>query len=563
MRNCKNEELKMRKKLASLMFCLITMFTCLSGCSIFVLDQDKYLNEVVVKTDNIEITREQLLVMYNNYAPNLINSGFSKQQAVDYCLNSLINTAIISQKGEKELTLTDVQMHKAVQETISYFNSLVANYEEKVRAEWNVQSTIPKEQDAKATYTNYEKQAVLEFDSDNNCYVIRAIEKPSDVVANQEYVQLFKDYKEGKDVDLYSQFKKQWQPEFEDVGNEALKRIAIEYRSQFKSYKTLKDAEVLEKALEKQFKNVVQNAYISALDEKYKNSIASTINTNMVMEEYNRIISDNKAKFDLSGGVGYKNYINTILEKADNVYYHPVENEFFYVSHVLLEFSEEQKAQIEAKKKLKNEGAMTQIEYDTFLADLAKEIKVKAVDENGQVTENEFTAEQIYSEISNAVSTKGVKEFNQFVYKYNSDPGIQNKNRDYVIGVDKGDDITRSKMVEPFTNASRELYEQGDVGALSGLVLTDYGYHIIQYTGKVENIVVPADENLSYADELCVKLDSVNTALHSDKTVFDEVVESLIKSNDKSNAINTLYITEFKANHEVIKYVDRYSELLK
>ena len=293
----------MKVRLLSLIICLITFVSCLSGCGLFVLDQERYLNEVVASVGDINITKEKLVIMYNNYSGTLINSyGYTKKQAVDYCLNSLINSAILTEKGKNELELTDEQMTSAVDETVEYFINLVANYEEEVRGEWDRKSTIPTEtEDKKATYNEYQKKGILVNVGTATApvYEIQAVEEESDVVVNNNYVQLIKDFKDGKSVNLLSIFRDKWTPEFEDVGEEALKRIAIFYKGQYDSYKKLTNDEIYEKVLERQLENVLDNAYISALDEKYDEGIISNINTQMIMEEYYRIVNDNKAKYDL------------------------------------------------------------------------------------------------------------------------------------------------------------------------------------------------------------------------------------------------------------------------
>ncbi|MBQ8749626.1 MAG: hypothetical protein IJZ29_04090 [Clostridia bacterium] len=559
----------MKKRIACLMICFITMCTCLSGCGLFVLDQERYLNEVVASVGDIEITKEKLLVMYNNYADTLINSyGYTRKQAVNYCLDSLINSAILTEKGKNELVLSDEQMTAIVSETLTYFNALVADYEAEVRAEWDRISTIPEStEEGKTVYEHYHKvgKLVNVGTDDAPIYEIQATnEHDHEHAINQDYIQIVQDYIDGKKINLLTEFKKQWVPEFEDVGEEALKRVAIEYRAQYDAYKDLTYDEVLEKALQKHFVNVVDNAYITAIDEEYQETIVTTINTQMIMEEYYRIVNDNKAKYDLDT-VGYSQYIKDILSSAEGIYYHPIENEFFYVSNVLLQFSEEQQAEIDVEKKLLEQGFITQADYDKFVEDLAKEIKVNAIDENGNVTDNAYTAEEILLEIQTAVNSavtpeEKAKAYNEFVYKYNSDPGIQNANRDYVIGIpnEEDEDEVRSNMVESFTEASRALYNngEGEIGSISGLVATEYGYHIIMYTGKIENI-----ETNQNADEVCLKLDSIRTTLHSEKTIFDEVLESLLTQQNKGEDVKMLYINDYKANNKVIKYTDRVKEL--
>ena len=124
------------------------------------------------------------------------------------------------------------------------------------------------------------------------------------------------------------------------------------------------------------------------------------------------------------------------------------------------------------------------------------------------------------------------------------------------LGIEKDDDLTRSNMVETFTKASRELQTAGEVGAISGLVLSDYGYHIIQYTGDIVNI--KTNQN---ADDVCLALNSTYTTLHGNKTIFDEILETVMKRQDKCEEVKMLYINEYKAKNKVIKYTDRIKEL--
>jgi hypothetical protein len=48
-------------------------------------------------------------------------------------------------------------------------------------------------------------------------------------------------------------------------------------------------------------------------------------------------------------------------------------------------------------------------------------------------------------------------------------------------------------MVESFTKASRDLHSQGNYGALSEVVRSEYGIHIIYYMGQCENLFTIED----------------------------------------------------------------------
>ncbi|MBQ7900625.1 MAG: peptidylprolyl isomerase, partial [Clostridia bacterium] len=86
--------------------------------------------------------------------------------------------------------------------------------------------------------------------------------------------------------------------------------------------------------------------------------------------------------------------------------------------------------------------------------------------------------------------------FNSLVEQYGEDPGMASQPEGYLF--------TKGQMVEEFETAAYAL----KVGAVSGIVESSYGYHIIK---RVENV---------YTDEI---LEQTKTMLVADKVnaVFD------------------------------------------
>ena len=256
--------------------------------------------------------------------------------------------------------------------------------------------------------------------------------------------------------------------------------------------------------------------------------------------------------------------------------------------------------------------------------------------------------------------------FNSYVYSYNMDTGNKNASQDYVIArAIKEESESRSKMVTTFTDASRTMYEIynwlqtgtalaphtvaniekhdedaidamndgeylgykksyddyfddltyagktyaeggniGAIGTMTGLVKSDYGYHIIMFSGitsdmtfdngfdatrvkmqdvnmfssagwetftanknlidlakiKLANMVKEADpdttvtsdnvENFFSSKEIqLLALDGFTITLHTDKTYFNEALESYAQ-NLSSNYVGGLY-TDY-----MNKYID-------
>ena len=98
-------------------------------------------------------------------------------------------------------------------------------------------------------------------------------------------------------------------------------------------------------------------------------------------------------------------------------------------------------------------------------------------------------------------------------------------------------------MVEEFANASREVQKQG-LGSVSGLVYTEYGAHIIMFTGVPENVSITG-ENTTLQDLANVKLKS-----SSDKNMLDLFIEKVTK-NDYSTQ-QTMIIEQLRENMDIV-----------
>ena len=144
-----------------------------------------------------------------------------------------------------------------------------------------------------------------------------------------------------------------------------------------------------------------------------------------------------------------------------------------------------------------------------------------------------------------------VNIFDEYIYKYNQDNGILNAKFDYVVGT------KTSPMVKSFTEVVRKLYNNGVVvenpievkadynkdvtlyfpngvgyaGAISAPFLEEAsnynGYHIVLYTGKLENVVADTlNKNNVYE-----KLSKVKTSVAYNQDIFEFVFEKLTKDN--------------------------------
>ena len=190
----------------------------------------------------------------------------------------------------------------------------------------------------------------------------------------------------------------------------------------------------------------------------------------------------------------------------------------FFVKHILIPFSAEQTARLNAYKT----GGEAAIEgtYEDFRNRLANEI-VSYEHVDGEDYGDPIALDAIYNEIVNKVNgaaTKYEKEraFDDLIYKYNTDPGIFGKTYGYMEKYNLGSS-TESYVAE-FADAARKLYEGGVEGALSGKVVTDYGVHVL-FLSKLpkEGEVLGLNDYYSYG-----KYESVYSAMESSALTAQE-----------------------------------------
>ena len=161
--------------------------------------------------------------------------------------------------------------------------------------------------------------------------------------------------------------------------------------------------------------------------------------------------------------------------------------------------------------------------------------------------------------LSNATTKEAKDEaFKKLMYKYNEDGGIMNATYPYVIGEND------SKMVENFTKASRKLNDNGEYGAISGLVESEYGLHIVYYMGKCENpYTIPVDNTINFRDTYIkdegtsteqvysdvLMLDEVKLNNLNNKTLFDLIYEGL--ANDNYSQFESMNLNTMKENYQI------------
>ena len=83
----------------------------MTGCGLWKLNQDRYLSRTVATVDDdIVVTKEDLLTTYNQYAATLINNyNYTNEQAIEYCIDLLINKKIMLKKAKETGKLNQIR----------------------------------------------------------------------------------------------------------------------------------------------------------------------------------------------------------------------------------------------------------------------------------------------------------------------------------------------------------------------------------------------------------------------------------------------------------------------
>lgn len=286
-------------------------------------------------------------------------------------------------------------------------------------------------------------------------------------------------------------------------------------------------------------------------------------------------IADEAIAYYLEKGMNAINNANNFSQSEDlesklvenglaDVYYIPtdVANNLFTVSHILVGFTDEQKAELERinNEAEKNSAYNKQNDLNKLYAETSS---------NGVSAYNILLEVQTALQSADSLQEK-YETFRDLINQYNSDPGMQNLDQlnantnkpqyEYVMS----STTEKNQMVEPFTKASIELFNKGVKGAISGLVWTDYGAHIIMYTRNVSDFVytgaVGVDSTLNlfelnYADTLFETLTS-----YGNRTLFDSLVDAYFTRNVSDHQNHR--INDYRQDHEITIITSEFKKFL-
>lgn len=559
----------MFKKIALLLVFILCFIVPLSGCSLFSLDNSAYLNRTIVTinypSDNssISITKKQLIEAYNNYKSTLEQSGLTGKQAFDKLIQLLINKEVILKETERlieeeEISVSNKDLNEIWNETYKALIKNIAQFESEIIKAWNLH--IPselsdEETDENIYYQPYEKkaEAVKITNPDNSVeWKIRSLN--GEEGASEDLI-----YTQGQETQsLHTAVNNRINSS--NVLKEALKRYIKLLKNNEKGLNlSIDDNSVFEREIERIYTNVKQNKYVSLYSKYFEVKNGYSIIT---VEQILNYLSAHMLASYTEYSVDFSSYESDILSARENCWY-VMDNDYFYVSHILVSFSDEQKNDLTALDELLAAGEITYGDYESAKQTLADNAVVKSYGENTSMNPQALL-NNLKTELNGKDEAGKVSVFNEFIYKYSGDNGNKNKIFEYIVGQNK------SQMVDTYTEAARELHNNGNrqFGDLSDLVVTEYGVHILFYISPVTNaFTIQNPSHFSLLSSNTAQMEQTIQTLTTEKlsplyerTLFDYIYEKLVEDN--FSKFESMNMSILKQNLDIKIYTGNYADLV-
>ena len=551
------------KKILSLLITIGMSVSLLVGCNLFSVNPKKYYDQVVATVGNHSFTMYDLLQAYELNGENYINNGSSYEEAINQCLDDLIDkTLLIDYVKANNIVALDNDDYNDIKLSVyTSIQSSITSFEDQIKVERGLAEEDSEESGSDEGTASAEQNSnyVSKFMVDESKQEFDIVRKPT---VNPDY---------GKDPGEFVQVKDLIYP---DISDEAYNRYIKTLQAQARKYgRSDKVEDVKSAEFDRLTKAFTENKYIEKLQEDYYKDMdlvkRDVVNSyvNSYAEDY--VTYNNK-------NVKYNTTMsNAASSYAGDMYYHPEVN-YMAVSHILLKYDVPTETQIALLKNKLESGDpdYNEEEYKKDVLALSETMQVEYVDEKG--TTRYATASEVFAKVKNEISeieiedlSDRAKKFYKLMDMFNDDEGITSAKYGYLIPLNITDNNgAKDSMIAEFADDSRALNEENALGGniSAELVLGSYGYHIIFNMGELKNLFTLEEmQNPEvYFDKIWKTLFNTTINLTSNQTLFDSIYDSL--AGDEDSLANT-YISELvktaKSGLEIKKYEGRYDNLWK
>ncbi len=567
----------MKKKLTRILMCFVLLcMTLFTGCSLVETDNDRYYNAVVSEIKNkegvkvAEVSSRELLAGYQSYGSSFEQYyGYTKQEAVAETLRVLENKKITVLKAESLFTLSPLEKTYLWEETASALSENLQMYYEEI--------VPPAEEEAgdKVVFEGYDKNAT--YTIENGKYVVSRIDKNERLLEN--YTPSVSDKDISKDEDkqlLYNNFLSSlYNEDYKKAYNNYLKDLKM---AEFGMKLSAETDSIFMREIDRLYKINYENFMVQKYSESLKTNATNTdVTAKNILDLYSSKVRADYTKYVFEEDASYD---DNVQKSINDVFYIKTDseaNKYFTVSNILFKFTDEQTALYNSyKNKYENQdgSGYTYGQYQTDLNSLYAQIEPIVRQKNAQTGEYEEIEagnisidDIIYDEIEialkSAQATGNINfigdTINEYIYKYNQDPGMLNAQSNYVIGVDQQGKAV-SSFVESFNVAGLKLYDngKGEIGDIA-VARSEYGIHVLVYTGACENLFDGVDGDFSLSENIesgaFEKLCSTRINPLVDKTYFDVLYDEIYQ--DRYSYFETENMKFLRQNYEIVVYNGR------
>lgn len=598
----------MKKKIVGLLLCFTLLsMSILTGCSLFTTNMEMYYNTVVSTLEKdgktLTITKRELIESYSNYGAMYEQYyGYTTAQAYDMSLTIAENRKITVAEGENIVAerggLTDKEKDYIWSQTVDALYDNFTSYYDEIVGTTDPESTS----EDTISFTGYTKTAKIE-----NGQIIRQNVPTSVIDGYTDYDENNKhDYSNEEDLkEIYTNFVNY----VTTSGNENYEKAFDAYKDALITSErglnlSTDTVELFDREIDRLARLMYENYIVEVFSEEYDDdSEISSVTINDVLALYSSKVRKGYVQYEIENDSSYD---TTIQENAAGVYYYKNGDEdtkYFTVANILLMFDDKQQALYNSyyekfygqssddgdppeelvDSDVSYDGNYSREQYEADLDALYSQLKpvVREKQSDGTYVEKQSSLTQegllslIQTELSNASSvTEKADLINDYIYMYGEDTGMFNAKSCYVIGQDS-DGNAVSSFVDAFNDAGLALYNNGagQFGDTSDYVRTNYGLHIVIYTGPAENeniarLLLSADENysLSYAEGDENNPDSAIYILYNtrvnplvDKTYFDVLYDELYQEDQ--GTYESMMLENAREGYSIVHYTSRYSDL--
>ncbi len=599
------------KIITSLTLSLMLGVSLFAGCNIVSRNMDRYYNAVVASYtyengEKVTINKRELITSFNSFGYQYVQSyGMSEKDAYKETIKRIVDKKLTIREEEnackqenggqillaKEKTYLWEQTYDAIKTNIEqYYNDLnhITNPDSEDSSDGAVSQTIftPNAILVPQTITNpYGDSEVV--------YTIQVENKIENEV--EKYIPWNgsdRDIETENDLNaLYNQMTK-----FVEDNSQYTSALNKYFSDAKKSEEGLKLASDKEAVFKREIKRIYTSIYESFMVTKYSQAHQysnSSVTLSNLQDLYQSKVVNDYNKYMVEQASGYDDAVLSNVASVNYIKPDSVGTQYFYVSHILAKFSDEDQAKYNEYMKVVNGeskrytvGQAKQL-IEQLYTNLTFPVREKVENEDGTVEWKETgktkPVSAVMAELKASLETAGDNQykkaeiFNDFIYKYNQDDGMFNAERNYVIGIDyhTPDEennlpyTIRSNMVEPFTNAAIKLYDDnkakiGDIYSDvedDGLIRTEYGIHIMMYEGRVKNLFEGIGSSFELRGQEIGRLASNEARLKAgeSKTIFDSLFDEINKDN--SSVFENMNLEFLRSKIKLTFYPDEYKDL--